>query len=49
MPHSYTKFLVDTLTGLDVPAHLMDAAAVTGLGIALAASVWTNIIDWRNK
>lgn len=49
MPHSYTKFLVDTITGLDVPAHLMDAAAVTGLGIALAASVWTNIRDWRRN
>lgn len=49
MPHSYTKFLVDTLTGWDVPASLVDAAAVVGLGIALAASVWTNIIDWKNK
>ena len=49
MPHSYTKFLVDTFTGMDVDAGLVDAAAVAGLGIAFAASIYTNIRDWKKR
>jgi hypothetical protein len=49
MPHSYTKFLVDSITGLDIPARQVDAAAVAGLGIALTASIWTNLRDWKKK
>jgi hypothetical protein len=49
MPHSYMKFLVDTFTGTDVDAGLVDAAAVAGLGTAFAASLYTNIRDWKRR
>jgi len=43
MPNSYTKFLVDTLTGLDVNAQLVDIATVLFFFIALGISVYLNI------
>jgi len=49
MPSSYTKFLIDSLTGLDVSAKLVDILAVTFLGLALFASILTNVRDWRRK
>lgn len=49
MPSSYTKFLVDSLTGLDVKATLVDIFAVLFLILALFASVLTNVRDWRAK
>jgi len=49
MPHSYTKFLVDTLTGLDVSAKLVDFFAVLFLILALFASILTNVRDWKRK
>lgn len=49
MPNSYTKFLVDSLTGLDVSAKLVDICTVVLLLLALAASAWTNLRDWRKK
>lgn len=47
MPATYTKFLVDSLTGLDVNAKIVDIFAVLFLSLALFASVWTNVRDWR--
>lgn len=47
MPSSYTKFLVDSLTGADVDPNLVDVVAVICLFLALAASVWTNVRDWK--
>jgi len=49
MPNSYTKFLVDNLTGLDVNQKLVDIFAVLFLMLSLFASVFTNIRDWRKK
>jgi len=49
MPNSYTKFLVDSLTGLDVSQKLVDIFAVFFLVMALVASVLTNTRDWRKK
>jgi hypothetical protein len=49
MPSSYTKFLVDSLTGLDVKETVVDTLAVALLALALAASVFTNVRDWKKK
>jgi len=49
MPSSYTKFLVDSLTGLNVSEKLVDIFAVLFLTLALFASVVTNVKDWRKK
>ena len=49
MPSSYTKFLVDSLTGLDVSERLVDTLAVLLLAAALVASVLTNVKDWRRR
>lgn len=49
MPSSYTKFLIDSLTGLDVKGTMVDTLAVTLLALALVASVFTNVRDWKKK
>ncbi len=49
MPSSYTKFLIDSLTGLDVKETMVDTLAVTLLALALVASVFTNVKDWKKK
>jgi hypothetical protein len=49
MPSSYTKFLIDSLTGLDVKETMVDTLAVTLLAMALVASVFTNVRDWKKK
>ena len=49
MPSTYTKFLIDSLTGLDVSPKLVDTLAVSLLILALAASVFTNAKAWRKR
>jgi hypothetical protein len=49
MPSSYTKFLIDSLTGLDVKETVANALSVTLLGLALVASIFTNVRDWKRK
>lgn len=49
MPSSYTKFLVDSLTGLKVSQKIVDIFAVLFLMLALFASALTNIKDWKRK
>lgn len=49
MPNSYTKFLVDTLTGLDLSQKVIDIFAVSLLLIALFASLLTSERDWRKR
>lgn len=49
MPSSYTKFLIDSLTGLDVREQFVDTLAVILLAVALVASVLTNVRDWRKR
>ena len=47
MPRSYTKFLIDSMTGLDVDAALMDTLTLVLFASALFASVMTNAKAWR--
>ena len=49
MPSSYTKFLIDSLTGLEVNETSVDTLAVTLLALALVMSVFTNVRDWKRK
>ncbi|MGD8534294.1 MAG: DUF2784 domain-containing protein [Candidatus Aminicenantes bacterium] len=49
LPSSYTKFLIDSLTGLDVKETLANTLSVTLLALALGASVFTNVRDWKRK
>ena len=49
MPSSYVKFLIDSLTGLDINAKLADTFTFTFFLLALIASILTNMQDWRNR
>lgn len=49
MPNSYTKFLIDSLTGWDVNANFVDVLTLVLLLAALTASIWTNLRDWRSR
>ncbi len=49
LPSTYTKFLVDSLTGLDVNEKLINIFTVSFLLLALFASVFTNLRDWGKK
>lgn len=49
MPNSYIKFLLDRLTGLNWNAAFVDAATLILFVLALAASLYTNIRDWRSS
>ena len=49
LPSTYTKFLIDSLTGWDVNPELVKILTVLLLAIALFASVWTNVRGWRKK
>ncbi len=48
-PSSYTKFLIDSLTGLNVKETLANTLSVTLLALALVASILTNVRDWKRK
>ena len=49
MPQSYTKFLADSLTGLDVSQKIVDVFAVLFLMLAFVGSLLTNGKDWRRR
>ena len=49
MPASYLTFLIQSLTGFEVDKTLVDIFAVFFLFFALAASVWTNLRDWKAR
>ena len=49
MPSTYTKFLIDSLTGLDANPILVDTLSVSLLILAFAASVFTNMRAWKKK
>lgn len=49
MPESYLKFLIQSLTGVDVDQRLVDIIAVFVLVLALGASALLNIKDWRKS
>lgn len=49
MPSSYIKFLVDSVSGLDVSVKLINICSVALLSMAIAASVVTNMITIKYK
>ena len=49
LPASYIKFLVDSLTGLDVRAQLVNTLALVLLLISFFASLSLNILSWIRK
>ncbi len=49
MPQSYIKFLMDSLTGLDVNSTLVDMGTLVFFLLALFASIVTNVRDWRKR
>lgn len=49
LPSTYTKFLIDSLTGWDVNPELVKILTVLLLALALFASVWTNVRGWRKS
>ena len=49
MPYSYIKFLIDTFTGLDANARLVDIMTAALFSLALICSVLVNFRDYRIK
>jgi len=49
MPSSYIEFLIESFTGLDVNAKLVDIFAVVFLLFALTASIITNVRDFKRR
>jgi hypothetical protein len=49
LPSTYTKFLIDSLTGWDVNPELVKILTVLLLALALFASIWTHVRGWRKK
>ncbi len=47
LPDSYTKFLFDSLTGMDIPVKTVDTITVSFLLLAFGASLAVNFRDWR--
>jgi hypothetical protein len=47
MPNSYVKFLVDSITGLDLNANLVDISTLLVFIMALLTAIYTNFRDWR--
>jgi len=46
LPDSYTKFLFDSLTGLDIPVKTIDTITVSFLVLVIGASLVVNIRQW---
>lgn len=49
LPFSYLKFLFDRLTGLDINARLVDAAAVASMAVIFPMSIALNVRDFRRR
>lgn len=49
MPSSYIKFCIDSLTGLEINAKLVDIFTLILFLAAFIASVYVNIKDWKRK
>jgi len=48
-PSSYIKFLIDSATGLDINATLVDTLTGICFALAVVASVYTNYRDWQQE
>jgi hypothetical protein len=49
MPNSYVKFLIDSITGLDLNAKLVDILTLVSYFLALTASLFTNFLTRKQK
>ena len=49
LPYSYTKYLADRLTGLDISASLVDNVTLYSFLAALVISIFFNVKDYRNS
>ena len=49
LPYSYTKYLADRLTGLDINASLVDNVTLYSFLAALVISIFLNMKDYRNS
>jgi len=49
MPPSYLTFLIKSLFGIEANKTLVDIFAVIFLFLAIIASVYTNMRDWKKK
>lgn len=49
MPHSYIKFLIHQLTGIEFSAALVDVATVVFFFLALMMSIYLNLRDFRKS
>ncbi len=49
MPSSYTKFLIDKATGLNVDQKVVDALTLVLLAAAFTLSLGANLRDWRER
>src|SRR5215216_3050376 len=49
LPYSYIKYLADRITGLDFDAGLVEKATASLFFMALAASIFVNVRDYRKK
>jgi hypothetical protein len=49
LPYSYTKYLADRLTGLDINATLVDNATLYTFLAALAISLVLNLRDYKRR
>jgi hypothetical protein len=49
LPYSYTKYLADRLTGLDINASLVDNVTLYAFLAALVISIFFNVKDYRNS
>jgi hypothetical protein len=47
LPNSYTKYLADRLTGLDINASLLDKATLYSFLAALVISIALNLRDYK--
>ncbi len=49
LPDSYIKYLIDQITCLDWNASLVDTMTIVCFFLAVFASLYVNIRDWRRK
>ena len=49
LPYSYTKYLADRLTGLDINASFVDDVTLYSFLAALVISIFLNVKDYRKS
>ncbi|MEA2004922.1 MAG: DUF2784 family protein [Acidobacteriota bacterium] len=49
MPSSYLKFLIDSMTGLNISEGAVNIFAFVFLVLAFSVSIMINIKDWKKK